>query len=161
MSPFIIVCWTLTTDGFLRELAPAHRSKTPRHQSQQVRSDVPARLGAQIAPRQEQNVDRGFRALELPEHVSCDPPDPRSRDGPPSGSSQRGNQPPRRVSTRRHIDRQRTLRRPRPPSLDIGCRRLRPQLAPTAHTVKRWRPFARRRLITFWPSAVLMRLRKP
>jgi hypothetical protein len=29
------------------------------------------------------------------------------------------------------------------------------------HTVRRWRPLARRRLITFWPSAVLMRFRKP
>ena len=28
-------------------------------------------------------------------------------------------------------------------------------------TVRRWRPFARRRLITFWPSAVLMRFRNP
>ena len=28
-------------------------------------------------------------------------------------------------------------------------------------TVRRWRPFARRLLITFWPSAVLMRFRNP
>jgi hypothetical protein len=28
-------------------------------------------------------------------------------------------------------------------------------------TVRRWRPLARRRLITFWPSAVLMRFRNP